>query len=232
MCAVGEENSPLVSKCMDFCQALASQGEAFNFSLSIGSNFSFSFTRSKEMKKGTRTKKPSPSTLRRNAKRRQDFLEKKQNSSAVKHIAEVAAVPVAPPCDMCDYKAASEKGLKTHKRMKHGPPRLTPPTATPSSPETLRGPGQMRSALNTSPILPFNREENCHNCGGPFSPLHQCGEVGTGGALDGDQAGKGTCTCDCELPICCNCQHEQECSCSDENPNSGVCNCEGFVAHH
>ena len=67
------------------------------------------------------------------------------------HTAEVAAVLVAPPCDMCDYKAASEKGLKTHKRMKHGPPRLTPPAATPSSPETLRGPGQMRSALNTSP---------------------------------------------------------------------------------
>ena len=174
MCAVGEENSPLVSKCMDFCQALASQGEAFNFSLSIGSNFSFFLdTRSKEMKKGTRTKKPSPSTLRRNAKRRQDFLEKKQNSSAVKHIAEVAAVPVAPPCDMCDYKAASEKGLKTHKRMKHGPPRLTSATA-PASPEKLRGPGLMSSALNKSPLSISNREENCHNCGDPFSASHQC----------------------------------------------------------
>ena len=65
------------------------------------------------MKKGTKTKKPSPSTLRRNAKRRQDFLERKQNPSAVNHIAEEAAVPVAPLCDMCDYKAASEKGLKS-----------------------------------------------------------------------------------------------------------------------
>ena len=62
----------------------------------------------------------------------------------------------------------------THKRMKHGTPWLTPSSPTPSSPETLRGPGQMRSALNTSPILPSNREENCHNCGGPFSPSHQC----------------------------------------------------------
>ena len=87
MCAVGEENSSLVSKCMDFCQALARQGKAFNFSLSIGSNFSFFLdTRSKEMKKGIKTKKPSPSTLRRNAKRRQDFLERKQNPSAVNHI--------------------------------------------------------------------------------------------------------------------------------------------------
>ena len=189
------------------------------------------------MKKSFRTKKASPSTLRRNARRRQEYLIKKQNPPAVNHTAEVAAVPVALPCDQCDYKATSERGLKTHRRMKHGPPRLTPPApaATPTSPEKLRGPGQMRSALNTSPLSLSNREENCHSCGGPFSPLHQCGEVetgGGGGALDGDQAGKGTCTCDCELPICCNCLHEPECSCCDENPDSGVCNCEGFVFHH
>ena len=111
MCAVGEENSPLVTKCMDFCRALATQGEAFNFSLSIGSSFSFSLdTRSKEFKKTIRTKKPSPSTLRRNAKRRQDFLNMKQNPSAVSQTAEVATVPAAPLCDMCDFKAASENG--------------------------------------------------------------------------------------------------------------------------
>ena len=175
MSAVGEEDSHLVSKCMDFCRALANQGEAINFSLTIGSSFSFSLdTRSKEMKKSFRTKKASPSTLRRNARRRQDYLIKKQNPPAVNHIAEVAAVPVALPCDQCDYKATSERGLKTHRRMKHGPPRLTPPAATPSSPENLRGPGQMSSTLNTSPISLSNREENCHNCGDPFSPSHQC----------------------------------------------------------
>ena len=47
------------------------------------------------------------------------FLEKKQNPSAVNHTAEVAAVPVAPHCDQCDYKAASRRGLMTHNRMKH-----------------------------------------------------------------------------------------------------------------
>ena len=175
MSAVGEDNSSLASKCMDFCQALANQGEVFNFSLSVGSNFSFYLdTRSEARKKSLRTKKPSPSTLRRNARRRQEYLNKKQSPVAVNHIAEVTAVSVASLCDLCDYKAASEKGLKTHKRMKHGPPRLTPPAATPSSPENLRGPGQMRSALNTSPLSMSNREENCHNCGDPFSPSHQC----------------------------------------------------------
>ena len=88
MSAVGEEDSPLVSKCMDFCRALTNQGEAFNFSLSIGSNFSFSLdTRSEEGKKSLRTKKPSPSTLRRNARRRQEYLNKKQSPVTVNQIA-------------------------------------------------------------------------------------------------------------------------------------------------
>ena len=231
MCAVGEENSPLVTKCMDFCRALATQGEAFNFSLSIGSSFSFSLdTRSKEIKKITRTKKPSPSTLRRNAKRRQDFLNMKQNPSAVSQTAEVATVPAAPLCDMCDYKAASEKGLKTHKRMKHGPPRLTPTASTPFTPEKLRGPGLMRSSLNTSPLSLSNREENCHNCGGPFSPSHQCDGVGDGdeeGAKAGDQAGESICTCDCPLPICCVCLHDAKCLCFKDTPDGSCpCTCE------
>ena len=35
------EGSFLASQCLAFCKALASQGQAFNFSLKIGSNFSF-----------------------------------------------------------------------------------------------------------------------------------------------------------------------------------------------
>ena len=222
MCAVGEDNSSLASKCMDFCQALANQGEAFNFSLSIGSNFSFSLdTRSEARKKSLRTKKPSPSTLRRNARRRQEYLTKKQSPAAVNHIAEVAAVSVTPLCDLCDYKATSEKGLKTHKRMKHGPPRLTPPATTPASPENLRGPGQMRSALNTSPISLSNREENCHNCGGPFSPSHQCesGEAEEPTSLP--QLDSEDDECDCRIMLesdryCCkntDCNHPDNCEC-------------------
>ena len=42
MTAVGESDSSLAAKCLDICQVLAGQGVAFNFSLSIGSNFSFS----------------------------------------------------------------------------------------------------------------------------------------------------------------------------------------------
>ena len=116
-------------------------------------------TRSEDVKKTIRTKKPSPSTQRRNAKRRRDFLEKKRNPSAVNHTAEVAAVPVTPQCDQCDYKAASQRGL-------------TPSSPTPPSPETLRGPGQLRPALNTLPILPdARREEVREEKEEPVSPL-------------------------------------------------------------
>ena len=51
MTAVSDVNLPLVSKCMDFCQALASQGQTFHFSLNMGPTFSFSLdTRGKAMK--------------------------------------------------------------------------------------------------------------------------------------------------------------------------------------
>ena len=83
MAAVEEEvDSSLASKCMAFCQALASQGQVFNFSISVGPNFSFSLdTRSKAVKAQGNKKKASPSMLWRNTKRRAEFLAKKQQSS-------------------------------------------------------------------------------------------------------------------------------------------------------
>ena len=68
MTAVVDVDTSLASKCMDFCQALANQGQAFNFSLTIGPDFSFSLdTRRKSTSPGIK-KKASPSTLRRNAR--------------------------------------------------------------------------------------------------------------------------------------------------------------------
>ena len=79
----GEDSTSLASKCMAFCQTLASQGQVFNFSLSIGPDFSFSLDTSRSMAvktQGTK-KRSSPSTLRRNARRRAEFNAKKQQSS-------------------------------------------------------------------------------------------------------------------------------------------------------
>ena len=125
MAAVAEVGNTLLSKCLDFCQALSSQGQAFNFSVAIGQDFTFSLdTRSKETSPVTlMRKKASPSTLRRNARRKEEFLQRKQNSSTVKP-SEVKTVVNALSCDQCDFKPASEKGLMQHKRMKHGPSKL------------------------------------------------------------------------------------------------------------
>ena len=76
-------DSSLASQCMAFCQALASQGKEFNFTLDIGSTFSFSLdTRGKNVKATLAKKRTSPSTQRRNARRREEFLRKKLNFSS------------------------------------------------------------------------------------------------------------------------------------------------------
>ena len=79
MCTAASGEDSMASKCLAFCQMLVSQGQVFNFSLSIGSDFTFSLdTRSKAFKNQGNKKKPSPSTLRRNARRRAEFMAKKQ----------------------------------------------------------------------------------------------------------------------------------------------------------
>ena len=76
------------------------------------------------------------------------------------------------PCNQCDYLGASEKGLKQHVRRKH-----KKAEATPVSPEALRSTEKSSRSLIGSPLPHQNREENCQNCDGPFSPEHQCGDV-------------------------------------------------------
>ena len=63
------------SKYMDLCQALVDKGNPFTFSLTIGSTFSLSLdTRGKEESPiPLARRKPSPSTLRRNARRKEQF---------------------------------------------------------------------------------------------------------------------------------------------------------------
>ena len=158
MAAVTENNAALFSKCLEFCQALSSQGQAFNFSVAIGKDFTFSLdTRSKEASPVTLLKKKaSPSTLRRNARRREEFLQRKQNQSPVKP-SEVETDANALSCDQCDYKPASEKGLRQHKRMKHGPSKLPSTLGTPERP---RQQPRASGNLSASPLLDIHREEH------------------------------------------------------------------------
>ena len=154
MTAVGESDSSLAAKCLELCQTLAVQGLAFNFSLKIGSSYSFSLdARDKGVASNIANeskKRKSPSTLRRNARRKEDFLKKKQNPAPV--TPEPGAEPdVGLPrgedsfkCDICGNFFKSDNGLRIHmgKRHKHQePPQL----------ESMRG----SSFVNTMLVSPL-----------------------------------------------------------------------------
>ena len=101
MTAVGNE-SPLASKCLDLCQMLASQGQAFTFSLTIGSTFNFSISTGSQDTPAPPTKavknKKSPSTQKRDARRRKEFLKRKSQmpvSTLVKPVGDSTDVTLA-----------------------------------------------------------------------------------------------------------------------------------------
>ena len=175
MTAVGESDPNLATKCLDFCQALSSQGVAFNFSLSIGSTFSFSLdTRSKApLSPGTK-KKSSPSTLRRNARRRKEFLEKKQNPAPV--IPTEEAVGETEPekenifqCDQCENNFKSENGLKIHIGKTHK--KVESILATPERP---RQHSRSSVSLSASPLLDTSREESYTTSPEPAEHCRKC----------------------------------------------------------
>ena len=163
MTAVGNE-SPLASKCLDLCQTLASQGQAFTFSLTIGSTFSFSLdTRSKEAPRGGTKKKASPSTLKRNARRKEEFLLKKSKpqSDVEEREPDVESNQGDSfPCDQCENTFRKEKGLKIHKGKAH---------KVLTTPEKMRAPPTV-SSLTVSPLKEFveirKEVQNGFKCGG------------------------------------------------------------------
>ena len=128
-------DSPLASKCLDFCRHLASQGLTFTFSLAVGPGFTFSLD-TKERTSSANTearKKLSPSSLKRNAERKEKFLKKNpppttKDTAAIKSAAacEVATNAEATAekellinCEHCEFKAETMQHLKIHVNFKH-----------------------------------------------------------------------------------------------------------------
>ena len=98
-----KEDASLAYQCLEFCQMLAGKSMPFSFSLKVGTNFSFSLETRGEVALSSpkkKQKKPTPSTLRRNARRREQFLNKKLASTASvsKPVSEkgTEALPKAP----------------------------------------------------------------------------------------------------------------------------------------
>ena len=128
-------------------------------------------------------KKESPSTQRRNARRREEFLSKKrQTSSPVDSTMEQATASLF-PCDHCDYTNVSEKGLRQHMRMKHGKSQLDTQlqSSSPPTPEIFRKPTSYSDALAVSPVGNSTRVIPCNNCDEDMSPNHICSTHSCGG---------------------------------------------------
>ena len=129
--AMKTEDSDLASQCMAFCQALATKGQTFNFNLNIGSSFSFSLDTRAHGTLSLVKKKMSPSTVRRNARRRKEFLDKKLvtsceiQSSPTQTISEEESgnvnnhVTKEIKCDACDDTFNMETDFEAHMKGKH-----------------------------------------------------------------------------------------------------------------
>ena len=166
---MGEDNSNLASQCMAFCQALASKGQIFSFTLKVGSSFAFSLdTRGNGTSSFTKKRK-SPSTRRRNARRRAEFLAKKRGPPE-KSTPEKVARPVKAKefkCDQCEKDFKSENGLKIHVGKTHN--RVDSDLATP---EVARNQLRSSESLSASPLLNTSREESAIQQ--EAVPQHKC----------------------------------------------------------
>ena len=124
--AVNTEDASLASQCLAICQVLATQGKDFSFSLKVGSNFEFNLDTKVKLQAVKEKKKLSPSTKRRNDRRREQFLATKTNSTQVqfkpKEAQDIPAtndklnVLELVSCDQCGHKTKTEGGMKLHKK--------------------------------------------------------------------------------------------------------------------
>ena len=134
-------DASLATQCLAFCQALSIQGQAFTLALTVGSTFSFSLdTREKTTPIKVRKKKPSPSPLKRNAQRKEDYLLKpavkpsvpgsetlllfpvnrKKEATVVKRPTyKEKQKPQSQKCVKCEATFMTKNGLKVHMEMMH-----------------------------------------------------------------------------------------------------------------
>ena len=142
---------------------------------SLGDSFSFSLdTNEKEaLASKAKKKKKTPSTLRRDAKRRAEFLKKKlevstgDTSTQSEHVSEEEATQKQVErvvdekvfkCAQCENTFKSENGLKIHVGKSHK--KVNQVQATP---DQLRQRPEGSMNISTSPLLDASREEPCLN---------------------------------------------------------------------
>ena len=192
-----EVDSSLLSQCLDFCQALARQGHAFNLSVAIGASFTFSLdNRSKDVASQVTKKKASPSTLRRNTKRREEYQLAKQRRSSPRTSGDPATA-AEHVCDQCEYVTASEKGLRQHIRMKHKEPRPAE---------------RIRSTFSQPPLV--------------VSPIKEQRRVELSSTREENPPSANGTDCTCSNSHCCDCNHDHSCECYKSSKLTSFCDCE------
>ena len=131
--------SPLAIKCMEFCQALTSQGMMFSFTLSTGNGFSFSLDTKESEKPASvvaeqvkkKKRKLSLSDVRRNQRRRQEFLKRKSEGRTD----ESSAVLQTPEKERAPHQVADDLQLTPVNQQRNEED--TMPSSLPSPPSTL-----------------------------------------------------------------------------------------------
>ena len=174
---VKEDNSALVSQCLDFCQTLAGKSLTFSFTLTLGNSFSFSLDTSGKEAMASKAKKKTPSTLKRDARRRNEFVKKKlEDKTLYEKVVK---------CDQCGNIFKSENGLKIHVGKSHK-------KVSPATPDRLRQQPRNSEELSASPLLDTSREESsisetpniiCNNCKKYMTPNHICHQCGGCGKI-------------------------------------------------
>ena len=142
----------IAEKCLEFARDINQNNKMFSLNLKFSNGFNFEFCtvekRNTLHKNEQKIKKPSQSTLRRNRKRMQEFIEKKKKSSNDTASAEATGGPSnLPPvettkesvsgepsdvslvfkdnlqeenkCEECGFKAKNNCGLKMHISKQH-----------------------------------------------------------------------------------------------------------------
>ena len=161
------------------------------------------------MKESRTKKKASPSTLRRNAKRREEFVKKIQNSSVRTTTEDDTATSDTLTCDQCDAAFKTRNGLKIHKGKSH--------KETTKPPEKMREASSPGPALSVSPSRESSRIVPCHNCGEEMTSTHVCDSI---------EADVGERTCTCSNLNCCGCYHDDSCECRQTSKLTGFCDCQ------
>jgi len=127
-----DSDQSLVKKCFEFCSALTDKGCKYSFSLKLGQSFNFSLTSEQGAPPKAKTKR-SQSYLRRQHRRREDFLRRRSGFSPEN-------VDVAPRQDAAEKAAAGH-----HQEEEAAVDTNTPLNLCPKPVHTRRSAGSMES---------------------------------------------------------------------------------------